>query len=357
MHTDTSGICRRPRALRALRALSALQLVLFCSLPAAAQDASVRPGINDSFVAPDVSEFVERFEKEGREVFDHREKIVAACNLEAGMVVADIGAGTGLFTRLMAPLVGNRGRVLAVDIAEEFVHHVEQSCRQQGIKNVMGVVCQPDSVALAVESIDLAFICDAYHHFEFPYKTMRSLYRALKPAGEVVLVDFHRIPGESSDWILGHVRGDQETFLREIRLSGFEVVEEHDFLETSYCVRLQKSPRRTERGHTTDTLDDVEKLLGNGTATLVDVREQEEWDAGHLAAATLLPLSTLAEYARGPRTSIDLDLPTDKIIYLHCRSGQRVLVVDDLLSRLGYDIRPLEQGYDELRAAGFAAAE
>ena len=67
------------------------------------------------------------------------------------------------------------------------------------MKNVTGVVATDRSVELPAASIDLAFICDTYHHFEFPLRTMESLHRALRPGGQVVVIDFERIEGQSSD--------------------------------------------------------------------------------------------------------------------------------------------------------------
>ncbi|MBP90618.1 MAG: hypothetical protein CMJ64_28565 [Planctomycetaceae bacterium] len=323
-----------------------------------AQEKSVRPGINKSFEKPDVTKFVERFEREGREVYDHREEIIAACDLKSGMIVADVGSGTGLFTRMIAPRVGERGRVYAVDIAKEFVQHVASICKEAGLTNVKGVVCKPDSVELPDDSIDLAFICDAYHHFEFPYKTMRSVHRVLRPGGHVVLVEFHREEGKSSDWILNHLRANQETFVNEIRLAGFEVVDEKGFLKTSYWMRFKKSPRKTNSGHTTDSLADVKKLLADKTAMLIDVREQGEWDAGHLVAAKLLPLSALRRESSDKLPAIVSEIiPRNKIIYCHCRSGGRVLAATPILERLGYDIRPLNVGFSALAAEGFETAK
>src|SRR5260370_18402043 len=88
--------------------------------PARAQEKSIRPGINKPFENPDVKEFLGKFEVESREVFAKRHEIVAACKLKTGMAVADIGAGTGLFTRLFAREVGASGKVFAVDIASRF---------------------------------------------------------------------------------------------------------------------------------------------------------------------------------------------------------------------------------------------
>ncbi len=332
--------------------------IVFAASTCLAQDKSVNPEINKSFEKPDVGTFVERFEKEGREVFDHREEIIEACQLKPGMVVADIGAGTGLFTRMMAERVTDRGQVIAVDIAKEFIEHVEKTCNEAGIKNVKGVVCTPESAGLPENSVDLAFICDTYHHFEFPYKTMRSIYRALKPDGQVVLVDFDRVEGKSSEWILNHLRAGKSTFVKEIELAGFEVAEERDFLATSYWIRFKKSNRKTGSDHTADSVDDVKRLLADGTAKLIDVREESEWNAGHLAAADLVPLSTLRSLPAEQLSAKLADkLPKDKVIYCHCRSGGRVLAATSILEQLGYDIRPLSLGYTALVDEGFQKAE
>lgn len=223
--------------------------ILICGSTLSAQEKSVNPGINKSFENPNVEEFVGRFEREGRDAFDHRNEILKACRLKPGMTVADIGTGTGLFTRMFAHAVGPKGTVYAVDISEKFVKHVEQSAQNEGLKNVVGVVCTADSAKLPPHSIDLAFICDTYHHFEFPGKTMRSIRKALKPGGQVVLIDFHRIEGKSSGWIMGHVRAGQDVFVKEIVESGFrQISEEKDLLDESYFVRFEKEEKESKTG-------------------------------------------------------------------------------------------------------------
>ena len=205
------------------------------------QEESVNPGINDSFVDPDPRKFVERFEKEGREVYDNREKIVEELGLKPGMAVADVGAGTGLFTRLIAPAVGKEGKVYAVDIAPAFVTHTLLSCRARGFTQVEGIVCTADDAKLPPGSVDVIFICDTYHHFEYPQKTMASLLRALKPGGRLFVLDFERIEGVSSDWILGHVRAGKEVFRAEIEEAGFALVEERDLFEQNYFLCFRKA--------------------------------------------------------------------------------------------------------------------
>ncbi len=204
------------------------------------QEQSVRPGINDSFMTADPASYVERFEKEGREVFDQRHTIVAASGVQPGMVVADIGAGTGLFTRLFARQVGGQGRVFAVDIAPNFVYQLVKECRATGFDNVVGVICDERSCLLPPNSIDLVYICDTYHHFEFPYATLESIHQALREGGRMMVVDFEREEGVSSDWILNHVRAGKAVFRKEIEDAGFELVEEIDFLQENYGLIFKK---------------------------------------------------------------------------------------------------------------------
>lgn len=205
------------------------------------QEKSVKPGINAPFRDPDVKEFQGKFEVESREVFARRNEIVKACKIKPGMTIADIGAGTGLFTRLFSEATGPEGRVVAVDIARKFLDHIEKNSRESGQRNVETLLCTADSTELPPDSIDLAYICDTYHHFEFPNKTMTSLFLAMKPGGRVIVIDFRRVKGESSDWVMNHVRAGQEVFESEIKEAGFRKIEEDGkLLKENYFVVFEK---------------------------------------------------------------------------------------------------------------------
>jgi predicted methyltransferase len=220
--------------------VAALGLAVATPVRLAAQESSVCPGINEEYDDPDVPAFVDRFEQAGREIFDRRHEIVAACRIRPGSTVADVGAGTGLFTRLFAPLVGERGRVYAVDTCEDFIDHVRATCALRGLKNVRGVVSAPESVGLPATSIDLAFICDTYHHFEYPFRMMHSIHEALKPGGKVVVVDYQREPGVSPEWVLRHVRAGRDTVVQEMESCGFRLVGERDLLQGQFFLRFLK---------------------------------------------------------------------------------------------------------------------
>lgn len=227
-----------------------LILALIPSFQLVAQDAptsgekSVKPGINTRYLDPDlkVDEWLQRFEVESREIFHSRNEILDACEINPGMTVADIGAGTGLYTRLFSNAVGENGWVYAVDINGPFLEHIQARAAQEKQFNITTVLCPQDSVSLPPASIDFAFICDVYHHFEFPKTTLASLHKALKPGGSIILIDFIRIEGVSNDWTLNHVRAGEDVFRKEVEDAGFrfEAKLELAGLKDNYCLRFVK---------------------------------------------------------------------------------------------------------------------
>ena len=105
--------------------------------------------------------------------------------------------------------------------------------------------------------------------------------------------------------------------------------------------------------HTKDSLDAVKQAVAQQKAVIIDVREPEEWQEGHLAGAGLLPLSVLE---RGvPPQELAKILPKDKIIYCYCLAGGRCAEAASMLKPLGYDVRAIKPGYPQLVKAGFPA--
>jgi predicted methyltransferase len=209
-----------------------------------AQEQSVKPGINDRFKDPDVEALIQTFEADGRAIYDNRNKIVSALKLKRGMEVADIGAGTGFFSRMIAEKVGKKGTVYAVEIAQGYLDHIEEAAAEEGLTNVKGVLATDRSSQLPAESVDVVFTCDTYHHFEFPYDTLESIHKALRPGGILVIVDFERIEGITDEWALGHVRCGKGTVTDEVKNAGFDFVKEVPVMEDQYLIKFRK--RETE---------------------------------------------------------------------------------------------------------------
>lgn len=217
-----------------------LQLTLLLSTAAIALEQNVNPNINKPLLDPDYGTWLQRFERPGREIYDLREVIVKAANIEKGMDIADIGAGTGLFTRLFASAVAPQGKVYAVDIAENFIDEIVSQAEADGMNNVIGIVNSQKETGLKAGSIDLAFVCDTYHHFEYPRTMLRSMFHALRKGGSLIVIDFRKIKGVSSNWVMSHTRANRETVIREIESEGFVLTEDRDFMKTNFYLRFRR---------------------------------------------------------------------------------------------------------------------
>ena len=182
--------------------------------------------MNKKFADPDadIQQFVKRFENDSRDIYAKRQDITRTVGLRPGDAVADIGAGTGLFTQLFAEQVGPKGTVYAVDIGPAFLKYITGQAKKLGHQHVVKTVLNTqDSTELPAGSIDVAFICDTYHHFDHPEKMLVSIHRALRPGGRLVIIDFD-LRKDSSDFVRQRARAAKEVYFREIAAAGFEQI-------------------------------------------------------------------------------------------------------------------------------------
>lgn len=129
-------------------------------------------------------------EREEREREERGDLLLHELALSPGMNVADVGAGTGYYSRRMAPLIGPKGTVYAVDVQPEMISMLADLAKKSGLANIKPVLGTAKSVKLPNASIDLAIMVDVYHELEFPYEMMQSIVRALRPGGRVVFVEY-----------------------------------------------------------------------------------------------------------------------------------------------------------------------
>ena len=210
---------------------------------------TVPAGINQSFLDPtlDPREWVARFENEKREIFAARGAILRALNLRPGMAVADVGAGTGLFVKGLSRSVGDDGRVYAIDISPRLVDFLDRRITAEKLENVAVVRNSNTSLVLGHLKVDRILICDTYHHFDQHRVMLADIYEHLKPGGELILVDYERVPGQSREWILNHVRGGKMRFRGEFVDAGFQFLEEVEVegFEENYLLRFRRPQKST----------------------------------------------------------------------------------------------------------------
>lgn len=218
-----------------------ISLLFSLAGPGFAYEENANPGINQHYENTTYNEWVGIFESEGREVYSQRHKVVKALKLKPGLDVADIGAGTGFYSFLFAREVGPMGKVYAVDITEGFLTAIKHMAREQKLKNIRTILSNKKDTLLKPNSIDLAFVCATYHHFEYPKTTLATIHRALRPGGKLVIIDFRKQPGVSSGWVMSHVRSDKNAVIKEIEPTGFKFEAESNILESNYFLWFKKN--------------------------------------------------------------------------------------------------------------------
>lgn len=130
------------------------------------------------------------FDNPERDAWQKPDEVVSLMKIEPGMTVADIGAGTGYFLGRLAKAVGPEGRVLGLDIEEKLVAHMNARAKEAGWTTVEARVVSPSDPGLPAKSVDRILIVDTWHHISDRPQYAAKLAAALKPGGELHIVDF-----------------------------------------------------------------------------------------------------------------------------------------------------------------------
>lgn len=129
-------------------------------------------------------------ERDEREREERTDLLLDALALKPGMVVADIGAGTGYLSRRMAPLVMPGGKIIALDLQPEMVNYLQAGVKRLGLSQIEVKLGTVNDTKLIQNSIDMAIMVDVYHELAYPFEIMRSIMSALKPGGRIVFVEY-----------------------------------------------------------------------------------------------------------------------------------------------------------------------
>jgi ubiquinone/menaquinone biosynthesis C-methylase UbiE len=169
---------------------------------------------------------------------ERTDKLLGALSLKPGMVVADVGAGSGYFTFPMAEKVGARGKVLAVDIQKEMIEIIKKRMKARKLTNIEPVLGTITDPKLPKGKVDLILMVDVYHEFSHPYEMVESMVKALKPKGLLVFVEY-RLEDPNVPIKLVH-KMSQKQVKKEMSVHPLRHVKTIDILPWQHIILFEK---------------------------------------------------------------------------------------------------------------------
>lgn len=184
-------------------------------------------------------EWVARFEGPERDAWQKPELVIAAMSIRQGMVVADIGAGTGYFLPYLASATGPQGRVVGLDIEPDMVRYMSERIAREDLTAAEARLCQTDDPALSAASTDRILIVDTWHHISDRVAYSAKLAAALRPQGALYIVDFK---ADSPHGPPKEMRLSADQVIAEVAAAGFRAEIVETALPYQWVVRAQAAP-------------------------------------------------------------------------------------------------------------------
>jgi ubiquinone/menaquinone biosynthesis C-methylase UbiE len=187
----------------------------------------------------DIKQYLEQLDSGERDQYQKPRQVIEALNLKPGLTVADLGSGSGYFTRRFIEAVTETGKVYAVDVEPEMLKYAEESVvHMHRSYTAEFILARPDNPKLPYESIDLLFVCNTYHHLEERTKYFSDTKSSLKPGGRIAIIDFYHDERSGELGFPKHHLVPRETVIAELTEAGYRLVREHTFLPRQYFLEF-----------------------------------------------------------------------------------------------------------------------
>jgi predicted methyltransferase len=178
-------------------------------------------------------EHADWLEREGRAETDKPELVIQAMDIQAGMTVAEIGAGTGFFSRRLARATGPAGKIYAEDIQPQMLDLLKKNIAKENLANVIPVLGTETDPKLPAGAIDRILLVDVYHEFQKPEPMLAAIRASLAPGGTVTLVEY-RLEGDTAAHINVRHRMSVEQVLAEWSRAGFLLLNQIETLPSQH---------------------------------------------------------------------------------------------------------------------------
>ena len=171
------------------------------------------------------------------------QELIKGMGLTRGMAVADVGTGIGYMLPSLSRRVGPMGRVFAEDIFDDYLAAARQTAEAQHLNNIVFIKGAENDPKLPENALDRVLVLDAYHHFDYPKAMLAGIYKALKPAGRLVIVDYYKSEAAMPNGrALTHIRLDKPDVIKEVEANQFHLVSEGEQIpNVQYMLVLEKN--------------------------------------------------------------------------------------------------------------------
>jgi ubiquinone/menaquinone biosynthesis C-methylase UbiE len=185
--------------------------------------------------------------RDSREREEDCKTMLAALHVKPGDVVCDLGCGNGFYTLKLAKLVGDKGKVVAVDIQREMLELLKDRATEEKITNIEPLLGTTVDPKLPANSIDLVLLVDVYHEFSNPEEMLVAIRKSLKPGGRVALAEFRA--EDPNVPIKPLHKMSKVQIMKEFPPNGFKLVEEFDKLPWQHLMFFERDepPQSTSR--------------------------------------------------------------------------------------------------------------
>lgn len=192
----------------------------------------------------DVAHWSRQFDEPGRDEWQKPKKVVEALGIKPGMRVADLGAGTGYFSRFLSTAVGETGVVFSVEVEPNLLAHLRERAEKEKTANVIPVLASADNPRLPAAALDLILFVDTYHHVDARERYLGLLRRSLAPGGRIGIIEWKpgKLPKGPKE---EHHKIPRDRIVRELAGAGFELDAEPELLAYQYFLVFSRDPGAT----------------------------------------------------------------------------------------------------------------
>jgi len=195
-------------------------------------------GINKYYMGRQIAQVMSHYgiywlERKEREMEENTSLLLKNLAVKPGMLIADIGAGSGYHSALLSKMVGT-GKVFAVDVEPEMIGYLNERIKQEKLARIVPVLSTEQKVSLPDNTVDMMLLVDVYHEFSYPYEMALSMRAALKSGGKLVLVEF-RSEDKSVPIKTIHKMSEAQA-IKEFKAAGFTFDKNIDNLPWQHCM-------------------------------------------------------------------------------------------------------------------------